>query len=478
MTVQRDSRIDSLGNDDRSVLVLKEILRDVSLNLSELTEKLGPVLKKVSIPTGGQGVGAAPAPPYFMGAVLPLSIGLTWGVPTPAGHLYEIRRSTELEWDTASFVTRTPSFNATLPPLTAGTYNFLIKTIDTLGNYSPEFDYVTLTVVVPNAPLVTATVIDNNVLLYWTIPFTSHQVDRYNLYKDGNKFGVSSGTFTPIFETLAGTYTYSVEAIDVAGNVGNKGSVTTSVHTPPDFELEDQRLSDLNGQRHNVERLPTTPSLLACVSGYPTWDEHFRLNAWNTIQEQINAGYPIYSQPTEVTGWYDEVIDYITEVNNTIVTINYQLVEHIPTVSMVISLAYSTDNINFSPLVVGNSQFIPKFRYLRMHLDFTASDNKALAEFSLIQVTLDVKRELDSGNILAEKEHDGQGGRPNGTPVLFNKEFKDIDSITATADAIEPIDVIYDFTDVPNPKGFSVFALDTTGNRVTYPISWKARGIV
>lgn len=472
VSAQRDSRIDSLGNDERSVLILKDILRDFNNDVIRINEELETTVKRVSSPIVGEAIGTSPAPPNLTALVQPLSILLNWTLPEPHAHTYEVRRSLVLDWDTASFITKTASTTVTLPPLKIGTYYFLVKSIDIGGNYSLDYTFTSVVIISPGAPAVTSTVIDNNVLLYWTIPTTSHQVDYFNLYRNGNKFGVSRGTFTPIFETIAGTYTYGVEAVDVAGNVGSIGNVTTLVNAPPDFELEDQRLSDLNGARHNVIRLSKIPSLLACTNIVNTWQEHFASRSWNTIQDQINAGYPIYSQPTEILGWYEEIIDYFTEIQNTIITINYQLIEHVPSVAMVISLAYSLDNVTFSPLVPGNSQFIPNFRYLKMRLDFTASNDKALAEFSLIQVTLDVKRELDSGWIIAD-ENDA-----NGTYVKFNKKFKDIDSITATADSIEPVNVIYDFVDAPNPEGFYVYALDSTGNRVTYLVTWKARGIV
>ena len=209
------------------------------------------------------------------------------------------------------------------------------------------------------------------------------------------------GTFTPIFETIAGTYTYGVEPVDIAGNFGTIGSVTTDVNTPPDFELEDQRLSGLNGTRVNVARLPIIPSLLACTSTTQTWEQHFITHIWDQIQDQISAGYPIYAQRSELTGSYEEVLDYLTEIHNTIATINYQLFELSPSVTMVIKLAWSVDNISYTPFVTGNSQFIPHFRYLKMRLEFTCSDDTALGEFSLIQITLDVKKEIDSGDVIA-----------------------------------------------------------------------------
>jgi hypothetical protein len=103
----------------------------------------------------------------------------------------------------------------------------------------------------------------------------------------------------------------------------------------------------------------------------------------------------------------------------------------------------------------------------------TGSLNHGLIRLTNFTISLNVKREVDSGDVNALSSDSG------GTQVNFNKDFKDIDSITCTVDSVtEPFIVIYDFTDIPNPTGFKVYVFDTTGNRVSKLVSWKARGIV
>jgi len=480
---QRDARIDALGNDERSVLILKDILRDFNRDMQVVYETIAPIEEAVRPIIGGGGTGLAPAPLNFTVQVNLSSIFLTWESPGPAARLYEIRRSGELIWDTASFVTRTPSLTVNLAPLPAGSYYFLIKTIDSFGNYSPTFAHAVATIIPPGKPFVTAAVIDNNVLLNWTTPTTSFNIDRFRLYRNDAVYGVLRATFVATFETVAGEYKYGVEAIDIAGNVREVGEVTTIVNTPPDYQLQDRRFSNLDGTMENVVRT-SAPTLVACVNDEELWNAHFETRSWDTLQDQIDAGYPIYAQPTETTGWYEEIVDYGIEIQNTIVTIETQLIQIVPEVTILIKLAHSLDGVVYSPFIAGASQFIQIFRYLKMRIEFTGSSDKALAELSIIQTTIDVKREVDGGEVTAYSGgiHNDADGNPvdhtNGTPVVFNKVFKDVNSITATADSIEPITIIYDFIDIPNPTGFKVFALDSTGNRVTYLVSWKARGIV
>lgn len=97
-----------------------------------------------------------------------------------------------------------------------------------------------------------------------------------------------------------------------------------------------------------------------------------------------------------------------------------------------------------------------------------------LARVSNVVISINVKRENDGGEADAISTH------VNGTPVTFNKPFKDIESITATVKSLtgEPFTTIVDFNDIPNPWGFTVRVYDTSGLRVSKRIEWKVRGIV
>lgn len=195
---------------------------------------------------------------------------------------------------------------------------------------------------------------------------------------------------------------------------------------------------------------------------------------WLAPQDQVNAGYPIYIQPAELTGSYEEVIDYGTIINNIIAVITYNtnIVTPLDPVSIVVKMAVSNDNISYSAFTSGASQFFPQFRYLKFRLEFSGN-KKALVEVYNLTIQLNVKRENDGGEVSALSSDVG------GTPVTFNKAFLDIESLTATVKSTtEPYIVIIKFTDIPNPTTFYVFAFDTTGNRVSKTVEWKARGIV
>lgn len=220
--------------------------------------------------------------------------------------------------------------------------------------------------------------------------------------------------------------------------------------------------------RTYAENVPQPPAYSAC-----SWHTHFNSRGWANIQAQIDAGYPIYAQPTELTGSYEEIIDYGLLLTNNIVTVRWSENHIVGDIDVVCKIASSTDGISYTAFTTGTSVFYSSMRYVKIRLEFAAINDKELLEIDNLEILLDVKREVDSGQVTALAA-DGL----TGTEVFFNKTFKDIDSIELTVAARQPITAIYRFTDVPNPTSFHVLTYDSSGNQVDYLVSWLVRGIV
>lgn len=446
-----------------AILLLNNQLEKISQVMSPL------VVKATEVRRASEGL----TPPIaFKCESSGVTVRFTWSQVSYAVQ-YEIRQGTV--WDTATFRVRTSGLQANIDPLVYGNYTFLIKSVDAEGTYSSDFSLATIVVPLIAAPQVTVSVIDNNVLLYWTEPVSLFKIDYYLVAKTGGVTGKITGTFTSIFEIVAGVYVYKVSAVDLAGNVGIEALVEAQVNAPPDFALQDSRISALNGTRVNVLKLLIRPSLLCCWPPQ-TWHEHFRvLRSWWDPEDQVTAGYPIYIQPTIINGSYEEVIDYGLVINNTIITLTWNTVVHTPLYAMniVVRMASSTDGISYSAFTDGASQYFRQLRYLKFRLEFTAENDKTFIELYNLNIRLNAKKENDGGEVNAVSTDS------SGTIVYFNKPFKDIESITCTTKStVEPYTVIFDFNDIPNPVSFRVFVFDTVGARVTKTVDWKARGIV
>lgn len=98
-------------------------------------------------------------------------------------------------------------------------------------------------------------------------------------------------------------------------------------------------------------------------------------------------------------------------------------------------------------------------------------DKHPITLFFNLTFRFDIKMVVDSGEVAALATDVG------GTPVQFGREFKDIDSITASVRETTDFNVVIDFVDAPNPVGFKVFVFDSVGTRASKQVYWIARGV-
>jgi len=427
-------------------------------------------------PTGGEE--PPDTPTGFTAFSTGRAVRFNW-VATVGATFYEVRQGSS--WDSASFKFKTVNTQADIDPLLYGTYIFLLKSIDLDNNYSESAIAVGFTVPLISGVPISPQVIDNNVLLYWTEPPSTFIIDHYDIYKNGTKIGNSRGTFASVFESTAGVYTYKIIAVDIAGNESANSEVSVTVNQPPDFILEATHLSIFDGTLDNVILETGTgipDKLVGPVDTSKTWSDHFTDNSWTTIQDQIDAGYPYYGQPSKTTGtppgYYEEKIDFGTIFSATIATatFNFNQVHVGHDVTIVVKMAWSDDDITYTSFTSGAVQFVTNMRYLKVRLEFNPADDHALIEVFNFVVTIQTKRENDGGEVDALSTDVG------GTSVAFTKDFKDIETVTATVKDVVQYIVVVDFVDVPDPTGFSVYVFNTAGTRVSKTVEWHARGVV
>lgn len=419
----------------------------------------------------------------FIATIYDNNVKLSWdniaGIST-----YEIRYKLDValptDWDTATYILRTSTLSADINPLTIpltfGSHSFLIKSIDSSGNYAATASVVTISIPVILQPVITPTVISNNVLLNWTSPTSSFRIDHYNVYKNAILQGRVSGTFEAIFEIVGGTYSYTVEAVDIVGNVGTlSNAAVVQVGSPTDFILYSTLTSTFTGTKTNCKKdvIAGSNYLLACVDVTQTWANHFSTRGWANIDAQIAAGFPIYAEPALLTGSYQEVFDFGVIISNVIVVMNWNLIPINGSVTVATStLEYSTDNITYTAPVTGTSVFATSVRYVRFTMNFVGATTVSLAYFSNLQCLLNVHREVDSGTGTANS------GDATGTVFTFNKAFRSVDSIVVTPLSTTAAFPVVNFVSALNPTTFKVLLFNDAGVRVTKDISWVARGII
>jgi predicted phage tail protein len=385
---------------------------------------------------------------------------------------YEIRYGSD--WASGTVIGQVKATTFSVKAQWSGTRTFFIAAIDLNGNYGAIGSYDAV-VLVPSQVDPSQEVIDNNVLLRWgdatqTLPIDYYEVRRGSTYAGSTLIGTVSARYTVIFETTGGTYTYWITGFDAAGNSATPASVTALVNDPPDYELQYDQNSTFSGTKSNF--IQENGSIIGPFDTTETWQSHFTSRSWDQPQDQIDAGYPYYLEPTATSGYYEETIDYGTVLNATKITITptYTVVDGSPVITPKISVRETTSDpwIDYDGL---SSVYVTNFRYVKYRFTVTGNGND-LVRFTNINVRFDVKLKSDAGVIAANAADSG------GTTVYFNKSFVDVISITATPKGTGKVFVLYDFTDVPNPTYFKVYAYDyATGNRASCDVSWSVKGV-
>lgn len=419
---------------------------------------------------------AAPATPHPVFSFSGPDFLLSW--PEVTGQFaiaeYEVREGAA--WEGGSLVSVAKATGYRSKVAWGGFRRFWVAAIDVAGNVGIPASIDVLVERPGQVASLQPQVIDNNVLLRWTVPASgSLPVDHYLVrrgpaFDEATPVGQQGGTFATVFEDSAGAYLYWVAAVDTAGNVGEPRSVPAAVDQPPDYVLRaDIPLALSDGTMVNALVAPEGNLILPVPAG-ETWQEHFASRDWFTPQGQVDAGYPVYIQPSLASGSWIEEIDYGTVLAGTRVSVSVasSVVAGAPTLSVTIST--SPDGMVWTDHPDVTQVFATSFRHVRVRLDVAAPTPQSVLSITEIRVKLDAKLIADAGNGTASASDAG------GTMVAFNRPFIDVRSITVTAGGTTPRIALYDFVDAPYPTQFRVLLFDTNGNRVDGPFSWTARG--
>lgn len=477
MAINNNAEINSyLEGLQKSNPSLYNLLRLLSDDVNYVVDVLIPETARSTLATV-----FAPAPKSgpvdtFTYQIFPTSIRFNWTTSDVKSVQFEVRRGAT--WDTAAFQFRISGLQADINPITnVGGTHFIIRSVNVDGVISDDELALDVAFNFPLSVIINYQVIDNNVLLRWTSPpGGSFAIDHYEIFRNGVLLGIQASTFFVYFETVAATVLYDIRAVDVAGNISGFSEVAVIVNEPADFVLYDTRISAFGGTKTNV--LLENGKLIGPLDLTKTWTTHFTTPGWNTIADQVAAGYPYYGQPAVATGKYVEVIDYGSVLNDVIVNADWISNVIASTAGLNVQFESSLDNISYTTITAGPSVFYSSFRYIRVTLNFT-SDLHGLIEVTQLRVFLDVKLVLTSGSVIVTStDNDAATGSTHvgGKYVAFIKPYKDVDSITLTINSVSPITAIFDFIDIANPDGFKAYAIDSSGNRVGQTVNWKVRG--
>jgi hypothetical protein len=387
---------------------------------------------------------------------------------------YELRRGAS--WDSSTLIARLSANEYFWNFQTAGTYNVMIKAIDSSGNYSVNARAVSVEIAGPGAVQnLRADTIDTQVLLFWDEPLTSplpvveYEVRKGAVYASASVLGTVGGTFGAFFEISSGTQTYWVAAKDAAGNLGPESSVELELTLPAGFEVITNETFETWDSFTNAFK--DDECLFGPVDTTQTFATHFSGNSWSSFADKA-AAVTYFIEPGAATGSAVKEIDLGTIVKSVVLNFDYTKSNLGPDRAFRFDVDYSDDGVSYTTITDAEGAFIPSARYIEVTLQMGLSDGElGVLCFEDISLRINVKTIVDGGTVAVLAADSG------GTTVTFERDFSDVQSITATPQGTTSALAVVDFTDVPNPVSFKILLFDlATGNRLDGNVAWQAKG--
>lgn len=401
---------------------------------------------------------------------------LSWLVPSSviAIDRYIVKYGTDFE--TGTLVDSTKATSLTRKVDYVGARMYWIAAVDAAGGVGTPTALSSNIVAPSEVTSPRAEVVDNNVLLFWGVPSVhTLPIDRYEVRKgatwaSGSTVGSNAdSTFCSVFEQESNTYTYWITAFDSANNQGIPIGITAKVNQPPDYTLRTNIDSTFTGTKTNM--VVEGATLVGPFDTSETWESHFTSRSWADPQAQINAGYPIYLQPSTTSGSYDESFDAgaVLPATTIVATLGSTLITGSVTVACQIYYKLNVGDGWTAATAGATSVLTSNFRYYRVVWTFTCTAGANLIQVNSFNVKLSAKQKNDSGTFTISNA-------TNGVVVTFNQSFVDADTPVVQPAGLTPLIPVVDFSDTPNPTQFTVYLYNTSGVKVTGSGSWQVRG--
>ncbi len=382
-------------------------------------------------------------------------------------------------WQDGTEIARKSSTSHLLQYKTAGVIDIFAKHVDSIGMESINPTQTQINVYSPSKVLITRSEVQaNTVAIGWSDAFTSQPIKSYSIYTSSvndlfanavlyGKAGADSRSDIVIFRN-SGVKRIWLVAADVANNISEPSYIDVSVSLPTNFSLATEW--DLNFQGTYRNSYFDRGSVYMPANTAETWGSHFSTRSWTNAQDQINAGYPIYVEPTTITSFYTETKDIGKVLPSVTIktTSQYQTVFGSP--SLTILIEWGADNITFEAAPLGSFDAQAKnVRYVRITHTVTSAAGKDFLRLDRSHVTVGAEEKSEFASITLNASD------TNGTVYTTTKGFFDIVSVVFTPQstslgvqsAIRRWEVYFDDNLAPaTPAKVYVLAWDAQNNRV------------
>ncbi len=217
---------------DSGVISISNVADGISYDL-ELRAIRGEIASPWSTTTTHIVVGKSSPPSDVTGFTVNIEefgLRLSWNeIPDIDRGTYEIRKGTT--WSSATFICRCFTTEASVDVATTGVHDYLIKALDTSGNYSVTAASASITVVASGPASPMASFIGPNLRLDWTATKGTFPILDFEIRRGGTSYATATfvaRTKATSFQTpvdWSASEKWWVQTIDAAGN----GNTATSI---------------------------------------------------------------------------------------------------------------------------------------------------------------------------------------------------------------------------------------------------------
>ena len=410
---------------------------------------------------------------------------LSWDkVTVPDLWKYEIRQGAS--WAAGTVVDIVDTTTLTIDALTAGSYTYYIKAIDTTGNYSNTEDSESVTIAALGAPgEVSAQSALGRVRLSWEAPAfssprTEHGVRYYVIYRgtegssfsDATRIGTIEGLEYEYLEKSSEVHKVFITAVDFGGNEGTSGSTEFYSDSPFEYTLI------------SSAPVPPTVSGTAFIEDWhsperyylgadsTSWVDVHAANGWNSVQDQIDSGNTYFIEPLVSNAVVAGKLTFPTTIHGAVgtknlaaqITFNQTAVD---SGNLDLRVRFVTDQGIIYQNQPDNIYFADNVFSYYFYIEFYGDAN-ALTYLDTVRYEVSAIKKQTSGTLTTST-----------TPVTGNLDtggsFSEWPSVTAniiggnTGDTLKVrTNVAYDL--------FTVRAFDSNGTQVVRKVDWQARG--
>jgi hypothetical protein len=218
-----------------------------------------------------------------------------------------------------------------------------------------------------------------------------------------------------------------VVAYDLALNASTPAGFQVTSIMPPDFVLATEYHEDWQlFETSNLTIINGSNGQLLVPVAEQTWGTHFASRSWANAQAQIDAGYPVWWQPAQTSGYHIELHDCGRVIQGGVINVSTTTQLWGTGATEQVSIRVSADSITWGQWIDSTSYQASTFRYVEVRYAVTSNGHGA---FLVDDIYVDVRvSSLTETTVLAIS-----GSDTVGTFYATTKDFVDIQTVQVTA---------------------------------------------